>query len=71
MNKRAEVRDLTFRAMQGTGRSHSTSSCSTRTIPDWLNLGFPGRPLQFDLLKALWEEMAVEEVAMSIAYSGY
>lgn len=26
---------------------------------------------QFDLIKALWEEMAVEEVAMSIAYSGY
>jgi hypothetical protein len=28
-------------------------------------------PTQFDLVKALWEEMAVEEVAMSIAYSGY
>ena len=28
-------------------------------------------PSQFDLLKALWEKMAVEEVAMSIAHSGY
>jgi hypothetical protein len=26
---------------------------------------------QFDLLQTLWKEMAVEEVAMSIAYSGY
>jgi ParB-like nuclease domain len=28
-------------------------------------------PSQSDLLKALWEKMAVEEVAMSIAHSGY
>lgn len=28
-------------------------------------------PSQPDLLKALWEKMAVEEVAMSIAHSGY
>ena len=26
---------------------------------------------QFDILKTLWDEMAVQEVAMSIAYSGY
>jgi hypothetical protein len=39
--------------------------------PRLAELGIPRAATQFDLLKALWEEMAVEEVAMSIAYSGY
>jgi hypothetical protein len=39
--------------------------------PRLAELGIPPSASQFDLLKALWEEMAVEEVAMSIAYSGY
>jgi hypothetical protein len=39
--------------------------------PRLAELGIPSTASQFDLLTALWEEMAVEEVAMSIAYSGY
>jgi ParB-like chromosome segregation protein Spo0J len=39
--------------------------------PRLAEIGIPKNASQFDLLKALWEEMAVEEVAMSIAYSGY
>jgi hypothetical protein len=39
--------------------------------PRLAELGIRPDAPQFDLLKALWEEMAVEEVAMSIAYSGY
>jgi hypothetical protein len=39
--------------------------------PRLAELGITSTATQFDLVKALWEEMAVEEVAMSIAYSGY
>ena len=39
--------------------------------PRLAELGILPDASQFDLLKALWDEMAVEEVAMSIAYSGY
>jgi hypothetical protein len=39
--------------------------------PRLAELGILPDSPQFDLLKALWDEMAVEEVAMSIAYSGY
>ncbi len=39
--------------------------------PRLAELGITPSATQFDLVKALWEEMAVEEVAMSIAYSGY
>jgi len=39
--------------------------------PRLAELGIPSDATQTDLLKALWDEMAVEEVAMSIAYSGY
>lgn len=39
--------------------------------PRLSELGISGNASQFDILKALWEKMAVEEVAMSIAYSGY
>jgi hypothetical protein len=39
--------------------------------PRLAELGITSTATQFDLLKALWDEMAVEEVAMSIAYSGY
>lgn len=39
--------------------------------PRLAELGIPGDATQTDLVKALWDEMAVEEVAMSIAYSGY
>jgi hypothetical protein len=39
--------------------------------PRLAELGVSRSATQFDLVKALWEEMAVEEVAMSIAYSGY
>ena len=41
------------------------------TNPRLAELGIPKTASQFELLKALWDEMAVEEVAMSIAYSGY
>ncbi len=41
------------------------------TNPRLAELGIPSNASQFELLKALWDEMAVEEVAMSIAYSGY
>lgn len=39
--------------------------------PRLAELGISETASQFELLKALWDEMAVEEVAMSIAYSGY
>src|SRR5271165_5999267 len=39
--------------------------------PRLAELGIPETASPFDLLKALWDEVAVEEVAMSIAYSGY
>ena len=39
--------------------------------PRLVEIGIKENVSQFDLLKALWEEMAVEEVAMSIAFSGY
>jgi hypothetical protein len=39
--------------------------------PRLAELGIPSDATQTDLVKALWDEMAVEEVAMSIAYSGY
>jgi hypothetical protein len=39
--------------------------------PRLAEIGITSAATQFDLLKALWDEMAVEEVAMSIAYSGY
>jgi hypothetical protein len=39
--------------------------------PRLAELGIPSDATQKDLVKALWDEMAVEEVAMSIAYSGY
>ncbi len=39
--------------------------------PRLAELGIPATASQFELVKALWDEMAVEEVAMSIAYSGY
>lgn len=39
--------------------------------PRLAELGITSSATQFDLVKALWDEMAVEEVAMSIAYSGY
>ena len=39
--------------------------------PRLAELGITQHATQFDLVKALWEEMAVEEVAMSIAFSGY
>lgn len=41
------------------------------TNPRLAELGIERTASQFELLKALWDEMAVEEVAMSIAYSGY
>ncbi|MCC6393404.1 MAG: ParB N-terminal domain-containing protein [Bryobacterales bacterium] len=39
--------------------------------PRLAEIGITSSATQFDLVKALWDEMAVEEVAMSIAYSGY
>ena len=39
--------------------------------PRLAELGITSTATQFDLVKALWDEMAVEEVAMSIAFSGY
>jgi hypothetical protein len=42
-----------------------------QTNPRLAELGIPSDATQTELVKALWDEMAVEEVAMSIAYSGY
>lgn len=39
--------------------------------PRLAELGISSDASQPELVKALWDEMAVEEVAMSIAYSGY
>src|ERR1022692_778647 len=39
--------------------------------PRLAEFGISAGASQFDLLKTLWDEMAVAEVAMSIAYSGY
>ncbi len=39
--------------------------------PRLVELTIGNEPSQFDLLKTLFEQMAVEEVAMSIAYNGY
>ncbi len=39
--------------------------------PRLVEFGLDKNASQFDILKALWEKMAVEEVAMSIAYNGY
>jgi hypothetical protein len=39
--------------------------------PRLAEIGITGAASQFDLVRALWNEMAVEEVAMSIAFSGY
>jgi len=39
--------------------------------PRIVELGLGDKPKQLDILKALWEKMAVEEVAMSIAWNGY
>jgi len=39
--------------------------------PRLAEFGIPPGASQSDLLKTLWDEMAVAEVAMSIAYSGY
>jgi len=43
---------------------------------DWQNprlaeFGVTQRTSQFDLLKILWENLAVREVALSIAHNGY
>jgi hypothetical protein len=39
--------------------------------PRIIELGLGDNPKQPDILKALWEKMAVAEVAMSIAWNGY
>lgn len=39
--------------------------------PRLVEFGLGRNPKQFDITKALWERMAVNEVAMSIAWNGY
>jgi hypothetical protein len=39
--------------------------------PRIVEFGLGEHPKQFDIIKALWERMAVNEVAMSIAWNGY
>ena len=39
--------------------------------PRLVEFGLGDDPKQFDITKALWERMAVNEVAMSIAWNGY
>src|SRR5271165_800657 len=39
--------------------------------PRLAEFGVSSKSTQYDLLKTLWKEMAVEEVASSIAYNGY
>ena len=39
--------------------------------PRLVEFTIPAKPTQSDLLKALYQQMAAEELAMSIAYNGY
>ncbi len=39
--------------------------------PRLAEFGISSKSTQFDLLKTLWDEMAVQEIGMSIAHSGY
>lgn len=39
--------------------------------PRIVEFGLDVNPTQFDIIKALWEKMAVDEVAMSIAWNGF
>ena len=71
MNKRAEVRVPDIPGNAGYRQVPLDKLLLDANNPRLAELGIPRTASQFDLLKALWEEMAVEEVAMSIAYSGY
>lgn len=39
--------------------------------PRIVEFGLGEKPTQFDIMKTLWERMAVNEVATSIAWNGY
>jgi hypothetical protein len=71
MNKNAEARVPGIPADVGHLHIALDKIMLDANNPRLAELGILRTASQFDLLKALWEEMAVEEVAMSIAYSGY
>ncbi len=71
MKKKAEIVAPEIPANSGYKRIELDKLLLDSTNPRLAELGIPSNAKQFELLKALWDEMAVEEVAMSIAYSGY
>ena len=71
MKKKAEVVTPAMPANVSYTRIAVDKLLLDATNPRLVELGIPGTASQFEILKALWDEMAVEEVAMSIAYSGY
>jgi hypothetical protein len=71
MKKKAKIAMPEIPANSGYKRIELDKLRLDATNPRLAELGIPSTATQFELLKALWDEMAVEEVAMSIAYSGY
>ena len=71
MKKKAEIVQLEIPANNGYKHIELDKLLLDSTNPRLAELGIPSTATQFELTKALWDEMAVEEVAMSIAYSGY
>jgi hypothetical protein len=71
MKKNAEAQVAAISAGAGYDRIELDKLRLDARNPRLAELGIATTATQFDLLKALWDEMAVEEVAMSIAYSGY
>jgi len=71
MKKKKDVKVLEIPANGGYQHMDLDKLLLDATNPRLAELGISKTASQFDLLKALWDEMAVEEVAMSIAYSGY
>src|SRR5690348_15991551 len=70
-NKNPRPRALNSPATAENGRIPTEKLRLDAGNPRLAELGMRSTASQFDILKALWDEMAVEEVAMSIAYSGY
>jgi hypothetical protein len=60
-------------AIQSPGYTHYSidSLLLDAENPRLVEYGLTAKATQFDILKILWERMAVEEVAMSIAHNGY
>src|SRR5450432_2850119 len=71
MKKKAEIVAPEIPANSGYKRIELDKLRLDATNPRLAELGIASNASQPEILKALWDEMAVEEVAMSIAYSGY